>query len=96
VTDLETARRHVLEKWLPACEEDIESSAVLFDDRTEEHEWGWIFYWGPKDPAAVAPEVARWGYRPILVDRITGNIYEAGTSGLTATIAKLLWERERW
>ena len=92
--DFATARRLVVEKWLPACEEDLETSAVLFDDRIEEHEWGWLFYWGPKDSSAVPHDVARWGYRPILVDRMTGNIFEAGTGGLHAAVAKLLWERK--
>jgi len=94
IIDFATARRLVTEKWLPACEEDLETSAVLFDDQIEEHEWGWLFYWGPKDPSAVPHDVARWGYRPILVDRMTGSIFGAGTGGLQAAIARLLWDRE--
>jgi hypothetical protein len=95
IIDFATARRLVVEKWFPACEEDLETSAVLFDDRVEEYEWGWLFYWGPKEPSAVPPDVARWGYSPILVDRITGRIFAAGTGGVTAAVGKLLFERDR-
>jgi hypothetical protein len=93
INDLATARQHVIENWLPGIEQDLETSVVVFDERTEEHEWGWLF-WGPKDPSAVASEESRWGYKPILVDRMSGNIYEVGTGGLKLTIAKLLWDRK--
>ena len=92
--DIETAKQMVMDKWFPAYEEDLETPAMLLENNTEEHEWGWVFYWGPADPAQVPNDRAKWGYLPIIVDRINGNIRQVGGAGIKVAIAKLLWERD--
>jgi hypothetical protein len=92
--DLETARKMVFDKILVHYEPDLQTPAVILDDKTEEFAWGWIFYWEPKDPDRVPAEEARWGYFPILVNRRTGRIRHVGTAGIKAAIAALLWDQQ--
>jgi hypothetical protein len=93
--DLETAKTIVVERVLAHRETDLRTPAILLEDQIEEHEWGWVFHWRPKNPEQVPEEEAKWGYFPILVDRITGNIRHVGTAGIKLAIAGLLWDRER-
>lgn len=93
--DFDAARNSVVRKWLPALAEDLCTPAVLIEDQTEEHEWGWLFRWKPLDPSAVPPEEASWGFSPIIVDRVTGNAHHVGTVGTRAAVLRLLWDRER-
>jgi hypothetical protein len=92
--DFETAKRRIIETWLPICGEDLMTPAVLLDDKTEEHAWGWVFYWAPADPSKVPENEAKWGYHPLLVDRTNGNVHPVGTAGMKIAIAQLLWDRE--
>jgi hypothetical protein len=92
--DIDTAKQLITEQWLPACEEDLETPAMLLEDKTEEFEWGWTFYWQPVDPSQVPKDRAKWGYLPILVDRTNGNVCPVGTAGLKVAILHLLSGRD--
>lgn len=92
--DVVTAKQLVIEDWLPAYEEDLETSAMLIEDLIEEYEWGWVFHRKPVDPTKVPSDEAKWGNLPILVDRTNGHIVQVGTACLKVAVAKLLLSRE--
>lgn len=93
--DCETAKTIVVERFLAKLEDDLRTPAVLIDEKTEEHDWGWMFYWQPKDLTLVPEEEAKWGYSPIIVDRLTGNFRMVGSVGPKLAIAALLWDRPK-
>jgi ribosomal protein L7/L12 len=47
----------------------------LFKDRTLERDFGWAFFYGPKDPSAPVA-----GNAPFIVDRKDGSIHVTGTA----------------
>ena len=47
----------------------------LFKDRTLERDFGWAFFYGPKDPSVLLA-----GNAPFIVDRKDGSIHVTGTA----------------
>jgi hypothetical protein len=93
--DLETARKNLMERVLLKMEPALGTRAIVDDAKTEEHEWGWMFYWHVEDPNRVPPEHAGYDSFPILVDRVTGFVELVGNGGPRMAVFQLLESRKK-
>ena len=80
--------------WLRGREETLGYSLRILDEQVEEHEWGWVIWFGPDDPSQVPPDQRDRVHLPYIVDRITGRVRPVGTYGINLSVAKLLQERQ--
>lgn len=72
--DLERATR-IAEEYLERLNTNGEFQVVLHRGLTLEHEFGWVFFWGPSDPLILVA-----GNAPLIVDRKDGSIHVTGTA----------------
>ena len=92
------AKQRVLE-WLQKAERDMNSfgSALpgysekehlhlaVVESETEEHDFGWVFYWTSREYLETGEiRYALGGNAPLIVDRNNGSIHVTGTARLTS------------
>jgi hypothetical protein len=65
----------IADRYLVRLSSDAGVRLILLKERTEERDFGWVFYYGPED---VALPVA--GNAPFIVDRKEKSIYPTGTA----------------
>lgn len=92
--DLETAQRLAREK-IAGWKLPDGNSWVLVDDLTQEHDFGWVFFYTTRRFQETGdPHAAPVGNAPIIVDRADGSVHLTGTShALTYYIDR--YRRER-
>jgi hypothetical protein len=91
--DFEAAKQVALKRGLAHCLDQPGGPPVIYDDKCEEFEWGWLIGWGWSYPEKVPSEERQIGNLPFLVDRVTGNLEQVSTSGETISIMNLLARR---
>jgi hypothetical protein len=69
----------IAERYILGLSTDAGVRLTLLEDRTEERDFGWVFYYGQED---VRLQVA--GNAPFIVDRKQGSIFPTGTALPTA------------
>jgi hypothetical protein len=94
--DIAAARKIVLEMWTAGCVLNLQTDVILLDERTEEYDWGWVFYLHARDPSLIPESRSYMGTYPsgFLVDRVTGITIPAMSSGLVVSVHRLLELRE--
>jgi hypothetical protein len=77
--DLDTVTR-IAESYIIGLSRDAGVELAVHTDRTVEREYGWVFFYGPKDGSTAAA-----GNAPFIVDRNDGSVYRTGTAFPTET-----------
>ena len=72
--DIETATT-LVEEHIETLRAPDGPTLIAFLENTETHDFGWVFYYGSKDPSNPVD-----GNAPLIVDRMTGHLYETGTA----------------
>ena len=80
--------------WLAKYEENLGIPSVVMEETIREEPWGWVIFWEPSNPDLIPPEMADWGYMPVIVLRENGDVLPVSTAGVKATISQYFWSRE--
>ena len=80
--------------WLAQYEQNLGSPTLVIEESIREEPWGWVIFWEPSDPDLIPPELAEWGFMPVIVLRENGDVLPVSTAGVTATISQYFWSRE--
>jgi hypothetical protein len=66
---------------VPGFGHHLRSSVVILDEQTEEHEFGWVFFYDcPECVVDGDCSHALSGNAPLIVDRYNGRLYITGTA----------------
>jgi len=70
---------------LPGYSEKEHLHLVIVESETEEHDFGWVFYWTSREYLETNEiRYALGGNAPLIVDRRDGSIHPTGTARLTS------------
>jgi hypothetical protein len=65
----------IAEEYVRRLSANLEFEVILFGERTIEREFGWVFFYGPRDASIVVA-----GNAPVIIDRKDGSVHETGTA----------------
>jgi hypothetical protein len=83
---LNDAKTETVRIWLSASQRGLGCSVVIDDSRTEEHDWGWVFWFVPENPELCQQA---WPFARYAFDQHSGHSVPVGTKGLEGAIAHL-------
>jgi hypothetical protein len=65
----------IAEEYVRRLSANLEFEVILFGKRTIEREFGWVFFYGPRDASIIVA-----GNAPVIIDRKDGSVHETGTA----------------
>jgi hypothetical protein len=84
--DRSEARQRLQALWTPAVETNMGCEMYIDDALTEEHSWGWVFYFVPRQPEQCQRPYKR---RAFAFHRVSGDSIPVGTKGLEGALLHL-------
>jgi hypothetical protein len=76
---------------LPGYSEKEHLHLIIVEPETEEHDFGWVFYWTSREYIETGEvRYALGGNAPLIVDRRDGGIHPTGTARMTAERSRIL------
>ena len=86
----EAAEKRAIEEWGSAAVKYLKAERVVLErERTESHEWGWVFYFRPDEPA----KDKEYRFCSVAFDRQSDWLVPVGNRG--AEFAVLQYRRIR-
>ncbi|MGC4073109.1 MAG: YrhB domain-containing protein [Nibricoccus sp.] len=81
---------------LPGHAEKTPTHLMILDAQTEEHDFGWVFYWTSREYHETGDiRHALGGNAPLIVDREDGSLHVTGTAKRTAVYVDEYRERKK-
>jgi hypothetical protein len=77
------AATDLAERYVIGLSHEAGFELVVLQDRTMERDFGWVFYYGPKDGSTLIA-----GNAPFIVDRDSGSVHVTATAYPTETYLK--------